>query len=716
MTSWRYRDSRWSERLNPRVDWNSKLTLVAVVAAVLVIVGAAVIIARGDSAEKIAEDAHILTWSESVASATTALRAEVREALVVGQSASAGVLDDEATAESAARIREAIAALEDRVDLLPGISQTSGISDAANVAGAQAAAVADAIEAGNVAEAAIVAADQLGPTFEELLARATAVSQESAEDIAAVNAGLGTVTTAARFVTALLIPALVVFLFYRALRRSQKLSLLRTELARERELRRNKDEFVAAASLHVRTPVSAIVGLTELLRDDSGDFSPAVREEVIGLIASEAEETANVVDDLFAAARYEVGDFEPAEARLLEVRDVIDAVTSDWADTRPTNLTIRGNAVVLGDERWLSQAIRNLLRTASSSGGEQVEVAIDTAENQVAIQISDNGAAIPAEENDRISELYYSYSEVDGLTPPLGLGLAVARRIAKASGGDLRYERLEGKNVWQMTLPSHESHVLPRDTINRVIDPTAGMPTAGEIERVIAGGGPPVEYQCIVAMTPGRPGDTDVIGYEALARFDSHAATDWFVAASRLGLRVDLELVCIQAAIAGFHPMAEGAFLAVNVSDETVHDSQLAQVIADMAPSQLVLELSDTAAIASYQRTREALGELAATGIWVAIDDVGSGELNLEHLARLEARIIKIDTSLVREASSSSRIRGLIKAIVAMADELGAFVVAVGVETNEEHDTLTGLGVPFGQGNLYAHPANLALPAPQHTG
>lgn len=715
MTSWRYRDSRWSERLNAPVDWNSKITLVVLVAAVFVIVGAAVIIARGDSAVEIAEDAHILTWSESVASAAAAVRAEVREGLLVGQSASAGVVDDDAPAESAVRIRDAIAVLEDRVNLLPEIARTSGISDTANVAGAQAALVADAIGAGNVAEALTVATDELSPALEELLSRATAVSQESAEDIAAVNAGLGTVTTAARFVAALLIPALVVFLFYRALRRSQKLSLLRTELARERELRRNKGAFVAAASHHVRTPLSAVVGLTELLRDDSGDFSPAAREEIVRLIATEAEETSNVVDDLLAAAQYKVGDFDLAEERL-EVRDVVDAVTNDWADTQRMKLTIRGNAVVLGDERWLGHAIRNLLRNASSSGGEDVEVAIDVADSRVVIEVSDDGAAIPTKENDRISELYYPYSEVDGLTPSLGLGLAVARRIAKASGGDLRYRRLERKNVFQMTLPNHKSHVLPRDLFNRVIDPTAGMPTARALEQVIADGGPRVEYQSIVALSPGRPRDIEVVGYEALARFDSHSASDWFDAASRMGLRVDLELACIQSAIAGFHPVAEEAFLAMNVSDETVHATQLAHVIADMPPSQLVLELSDTAAIASYQRTREALGELAATGVWVAIDDVGSGEINLEHLAQLEAQIIKIDTSLVRQAHRSSRIRGLIKAMAAMADELGAFVVAVGVETDEEHETLTGLGVPFGQGNLYAHPAKLAPTASQQAG
>jgi len=706
MTSWRYRDSRWAERLHAPVNWNSKIALAAVAAAIFVIVAAAVVIAQGDTAEEIAADARDLIWSESVASSGAALRAEVREGLVVGQSAAFGVLDEEATAQSAARIREAIAELGQRVDLVSGVAGNDGIREAATVAGEQAATVAEALETGDIDQALTIAEGQLSATFQQLSARATAVSQRSAGDIAAVNAGLGTVTTAARFVAALVIPALAILLLYRALRRSQKVSLLRTELARERELRRNKDAFVAAASHHVRTPLSAVVGFADLLRDSSRDFSPAVRDEVIELIATEAEETANVVDDLLAAARYEVGDFELGEERL-ELRDVVDAVTSDWTQTQQTKLTISGNAVVLADARWLGHAIRNLLRTAAASGAEEIEVTIQQAEHRVVIGISDDGAAIPTEENERISELYYSHSEVDGLAPSLGLGLAVARRIATASGGDLRYRRLEGRNMFEMTLPHHKSHVLPRDTFNRVIDPAAGMPAAAAIEQVIADGGPQVDYQPILALSSPSSDATGVVGYEALARFPTHAPRDWFVAASRLGLRVDLELACIRAAIEGFHPLEDEMFLTINVSDETVHAPQMADAIADIGPTQLVLEFAETAPIASYRGTREMLEELSASGVGVAIDHVGSDGLRLDHIAQLEATIIKIDMALVRETKHSSRQRGVVKAIAAMAGELGASVVGVGVETEEEHQELIELGIRFGQGHLYSRPGQL---------
>jgi EAL domain-containing protein (putative c-di-GMP-specific phosphodiesterase class I) len=119
------------------------------------------------------------------------------------------------------------------------------------------------------------------------------------------------------------------------------------------------------------------------------------------------------------------------------------------------------------------------------------------------------------------------------------------------------------------------------------------------------------------------------------------------------------------------------------------------------------LELPETASIASYQATRDVLEELSVSGISLAIDHVASDRLDLDQMAQLEPRMIKFGVSLLREAIHSPRDRGLIKAMTAMADELGVMVVVVGVETADDHDKLTELGIRFGQGNLYARPRRL---------
>ena len=702
MTSWPFRLRHRLARLAAPVGRQS--TVVAVVAlGLFVLVGTAVVIARGDATEAIAKDARLLTWSESVGSSAAVLKGEVREGLVIGQSVAVGVFDQQASTDAAARIRAAADELERRAQVLVDMTRDTNVATAAATTASSARDVAAAVDSGDNEKAVAISGTALAAALENLTSRTTEISQVSADHIVAVNAGLGTITTAARFVSALLIPMLAVFLLYRAMRRSQKISLLRSQLARERELRHKKDAFLAAASHHIRTPLSAVVGFSELLRDRTRDFSAGVRNEVIELLAIEADETANVVDDLLAAARYDLGELELSEVEL-EVRDILDVATSDWAVRQRMRLTITGNAVVVGDARWLTHAIRNLLRNAAAFGGEHIRVDILNVMNRVVIEIADDGDPIPSSEHDRIFELYYSYRQIEGLAPSLGLGLSVARRIARAMGGDLDYYRGDKENIFEMTLRGSGSRSMGEILPARVIDPNEGAPTLESISRVIAAGGPDIVYQPIIDLEARARGDHRVVGYEALARFGSQSPPEWFDAASRLGMRLDLELVCISRAIRDFAPPEGHALLAVNLTDRTLHTSRLGDAIKDIEPTRLVLELSETASIKSYEETRLVIEALAVRGVRMAVDDVGASDVDLWHMIRLGAHMIKIDMSLVRELRDSPRNRALIKAIAAMADELGTILVAEGVETEEEHIVLREMGVGYGQGYLYGRP------------
>jgi len=703
MTSWPFRLRHRLAGLAAPVGRQS--TVVAVVAlGMFVLVGTAVVIARGDATEAIAEDARLLTWSESVGAAAAVLRGEVREGLVIGQSVAVGVFDQQASNDAAARILEAADELERRAEVLVGMTRDPIVREAAATTASSARDVAAAIDNGSNQEALAISGTDLAGALETLTSRTTEISEVSADHIVAVNAGLGTITTAARFVSALLIPMLAVFLLYRAMRRSQKISLLRSELAREQELRHKKDAFLAAASHHIRTPLSAVVGFSELLRDRTRDFSAGVRNEVIELLAIEADETANVVDDLLAAARYDLGELELSEVEL-EVRDILDVATSDWAAKQRMRLTITGNAVIVGDARWLTHAIRNLLRNAAAFGGEHIRVDILNVMNRVVIEIADDGEPIPRSEHDRIFELYYSYRQIEGLAPSLGLGLSVARRIARAMGGDLDYYQGDEENVFEMTLRGSASRASDETLPARVIDPNQGAPTLESISGVIAAGGPEIVYQPIIDLEARARGEHRVVGYEGLARFGSQSPPEWFDAASRLGLRLDLELACISRAIEDFDPPEGHALLAVNLTDRTLHTSLLGDAIKGIEPTRLMLELSETASIKSYEETRLVIDALAARGVRMAVDDVGASDVDLWHMIRLGAHMIKIDMSLVRDLRDSPRNRALIKAIVAMTGELGTILVAEGVETEEEHIALRELGVEYGQGYLYGRPS-----------
>ncbi len=100
-----------------------------------------------------------------------------------------------------------------------------------------------------------------------------------------------------------------------------------------------------------------------------------------------------------------------------------------------------------------------------------------------------------------------------------------------------------------------------------------------------------------------------------------------------------------------------------------------------------------------------ALGALRAHGARIAIDDAGAGFASLRHTLRLAPDLIKLDISITESIDSDRARRALAKALISFAGEMEMTIVAEGIETRAELDTLLGLGVRFGQGFFLARPA-----------
>lgn len=99
-----------------------------------------------------------------------------------------------------------------------------------------------------------------------------------------------------------------------------------------------------------------------------------------------------------------------------------------------------------------------------------------------------------------------------------------------------------------------------------------------------------------------------------------------------------------------------------------------------------------------------ALAPLRAAGASVAIDDMGAGYSSLEHILRLRPGYVKLDRALVAGLDRDEAKVALVEMIGQFAGRIDASVLAEGVERIEELDALVGLGVPLGQGYLFAHP------------
>jgi EAL domain-containing protein (putative c-di-GMP-specific phosphodiesterase class I)/DNA-binding NarL/FixJ family response regulator len=215
-------------------------------------------------------------------------------------------------------------------------------------------------------------------------------------------------------------------------------------------------------------------------------------------------------------------------------------------------------------------------------------------------------------------------------------------------------------------------------------------------------------FQPIVRLEDNR-----IIGHEALTRFHnghSHGPDLWFAEAEQVGLRLDLELVTAHAAVERFEAAEIEGFLALNASPETL--GNCSELIGRLGGGRLVIEVTEHSAIADYDALRPMFRALRDQGVRIAVDDAGAGFSSLRHVLQLEPNFIKLDVSLTQNIDHDRKRRALAAGMIGFANELGAEIVAEGIEAPAELDTLVELGVPFGQGFLVGRPEPLR---PAHT-
>jgi signal transduction histidine kinase len=218
------------------------------------------------------------------------------------------------------------------------------------------------------------------------------------------------------------------------------------------KLIRSKDEFVASVSHELRTPLTGVVGFARELRDHKGKLDPREETEMLDLLVSEAQEVANIVDDLLVAARLKVGTLSIKPERVtIDVcaRELLETLREDVSHVR-----IEGTAACYADPLRLRQVLRNLLTNAQRYGGTDITVHITNNGQQAHVEVRDNGTGIPTEAIDRVFEAYEQASGDDGQPHSVGLGLFVGRALARQMNGDITYQRRDGLTVFDLTLPA----------------------------------------------------------------------------------------------------------------------------------------------------------------------------------------------------------------------------------------------------------------------
>ncbi len=150
--------------------------------------------------------------------------------------------------------------------------------------------------------------------------------------------------------------------------------------------------------------------------------------------------------------------------------------------------------------------------------------------------------------------------------------------------------------------------------------------------------------------------------------------------------------------------------VSVNLSARNLLDPELPERVGALLAKhgvpaeQLVVEVTESAAMADPDRGVRVLESLRQMGLGVAIDDFGTGNASIEYLAQLPATELKIDRAFVTDILERERDRAIVRSTIDLARNLGMTVVAEGIESEETMEYLAATGCALGQGFFFSRP------------
>lgn len=156
----------------------------------------------------------------------------------------------------------------------------------------------------------------------------------------------------------------------------------------------------------------------------------------------------------------------------------------------------------------------------------------------------------------------------------------------------------------------------------------------------------------------------------------------------------------------------ENLSISVNVSRINLYNNNLPEILIDMvkkyniSPHSLHLEITESAYTENSEQIIEGVKRLKKIGFIIEMDDFGTGYSSLNMLSKLPIDILKLDMSFVHSIEKDKNSKIMLKVIMNLAKELNLVVVAEGVETEKQVDTLKGMGCQYAQGYYYSPPVS----------
>jgi diguanylate cyclase (GGDEF)-like protein len=351
----------------------------------------------------------------------------------------------------------------------------------------------------------------------------------------------------------------------------------------------------------------------------------------------------------------------------------------------------------VGDRMWAH--VRPADTVARFGGDEFAILCDDLTREEEAVELSE-----------RILETLSRPFELSGerinLTASIGICLATGQQDAETMLAEADAAMVEaksrGQGRWELFDVSFRHRIMARLQLE------ADLRSAVDNDELV------LHYQPLVRLDTG-----EITGVECLLRWDhpvrGHTLPGQFVqVAEETGTIVPIGAWTIDAACAQAVRWRDAnrraLSVSVNLSARQLDEPDTPNVIARalerhrLEPQLLCLEITESVLMRDASQALQTLETLKDLGVRIAIDDFGTGYSSLAYLRRFPVDVLKIDGSFVQGLGEDPEDSAIVAAVLRLAETLGVDVVAEGIETAGQLDTLRALGCQFGQGYYFSQP------------
>jgi EAL domain-containing protein (putative c-di-GMP-specific phosphodiesterase class I) len=232
--------------------------------------------------------------------------------------------------------------------------------------------------------------------------------------------------------------------------------------------------------------------------------------------------------------------------------------------------------------------------------------------------------------------------------------------------------------------------------------PTSARDSYFAFQRLVSPNDLSVVFQPIVNLSDGK-----LFAYEALVRCGLEELQNpmvLFERAVHVGCAGRLGRMIREIAV----PLSAGKPIFLNVHPQELHEPWIVRPDDPVFAHDHVvyLEVTESMPLTHHDLCMDVLGDLRArANVELVVDDLGAGYSNLKRILDLEPKVVKLDRQLIVNLDRSPRQQRLVAGVVRLCVDLGATVVAEGIETDDEFHALRDTGAHYGQGFLFARPA-----------